>query len=547
MTQKQVADIIESTAQKVGGYNYQITAGRPNGTWNNEMGYGLVNAYAAVQEALCLQNPNFDLMVKDSEEDVGIEPNTQTGIIYESSDIWVRNLQDNGLTHQNPIFVPYYHNYIYVRIRNIGCENSKEDAVVNLYWAKAGTNLWWPYSWEGNSYFSNGASKGKPIGTMSIPVLHPGEEIIIKFPWISPNPNDYLNISGDMDNARWHFCLLARIESESDPIIYTNGSNLEAYTRGNNNVAWKNITVVDTYDGETSGVIVVGDVPEFEPPFRLKFVSFEKWERPLYKEAEITIALSAHLFEIWERGGREHENIEFRDNKTLRVVGENASLNNLYFEEEEYALLDLSFHFLTQEVTDKETYTFHVIQEDATGKLIGGEVYQINRKPRELFKAKAGENVSVDKDEFFILNATDIGEEAIYNWYDETGNLIYEGVDFATSANIAQKYKLEVIASADGYKDYAEVAVAFNPNRIEKIFPNPFLYNQLHVEYKLNAIDNAYLSIANYYYASIFNNYILDVSSNNVQLDLQSYPAGLYVISLICNGEISDTKTFIKQ
>ncbi|WP_455668940.1 S8 family peptidase [Phocaeicola sp.] len=48
LNQKQVADIIEKTAQKVGGYNYSTTSGRSNGTWNNEMGYGLVNAFAAV-------------------------------------------------------------------------------------------------------------------------------------------------------------------------------------------------------------------------------------------------------------------------------------------------------------------------------------------------------------------------------------------------------------------------------------------------------------------------------------------------------------------
>lgn len=48
---QQVRDIIESTTQKTGGYNYQTTVGRPNGTWYQEMGYGLVDAYAAVQAA----------------------------------------------------------------------------------------------------------------------------------------------------------------------------------------------------------------------------------------------------------------------------------------------------------------------------------------------------------------------------------------------------------------------------------------------------------------------------------------------------------------
>jgi subtilisin family serine protease len=53
LTQVQVQQIIESTAQKVRPdlYTYSTTPGHPNGTWNNEMGYGLVDAYAAVQAA----------------------------------------------------------------------------------------------------------------------------------------------------------------------------------------------------------------------------------------------------------------------------------------------------------------------------------------------------------------------------------------------------------------------------------------------------------------------------------------------------------------
>lgn len=55
LTSVGVIDIIEKTARKVGGYSYSKVSGRPNGTWNNEMGYGLVDAYAAVQEAIRLK------------------------------------------------------------------------------------------------------------------------------------------------------------------------------------------------------------------------------------------------------------------------------------------------------------------------------------------------------------------------------------------------------------------------------------------------------------------------------------------------------------
>jgi subtilisin family serine protease len=53
LTVQQVNNIIEFTAQKVGGYNYQTTAGRGNGTWHNEMGYGLIDANAALLKAFC--------------------------------------------------------------------------------------------------------------------------------------------------------------------------------------------------------------------------------------------------------------------------------------------------------------------------------------------------------------------------------------------------------------------------------------------------------------------------------------------------------------
>lgn len=56
LTNVQVNDIIERTARKVGGYNYQTTVGRSNGTWNNQMGYGLVDAYSAVLEAININN-----------------------------------------------------------------------------------------------------------------------------------------------------------------------------------------------------------------------------------------------------------------------------------------------------------------------------------------------------------------------------------------------------------------------------------------------------------------------------------------------------------
>ena len=57
-TQTQVREIIETTTDKIGGYTY--TAAFQNygasETWNNEVGYGRVNAFSAVQKALNYDN-----------------------------------------------------------------------------------------------------------------------------------------------------------------------------------------------------------------------------------------------------------------------------------------------------------------------------------------------------------------------------------------------------------------------------------------------------------------------------------------------------------
>lgn len=58
LTQLQVCNIIERTAQKVGGYAYATTVGRNNGTWMNQMGYGLIDIDAAMRmtRELYIQN-----------------------------------------------------------------------------------------------------------------------------------------------------------------------------------------------------------------------------------------------------------------------------------------------------------------------------------------------------------------------------------------------------------------------------------------------------------------------------------------------------------
>ena len=50
LTNIEVNDAIEKSAHKLSGYEFQTYSGRSNGEWNDEVGYGLVDAYGALQE-----------------------------------------------------------------------------------------------------------------------------------------------------------------------------------------------------------------------------------------------------------------------------------------------------------------------------------------------------------------------------------------------------------------------------------------------------------------------------------------------------------------
>ncbi len=97
LTAGQVRYILESTAQKTGGYNYTQNPDHPNGTWNIEMGHGVVDAYQAVLAAQRLTNA-ADLYVKDFSADTGLEPNRTPASIDSSPDIWVTDHNGNTVS-----------------------------------------------------------------------------------------------------------------------------------------------------------------------------------------------------------------------------------------------------------------------------------------------------------------------------------------------------------------------------------------------------------------------------------------------------------------
>ena len=500
-------------------------------------------------QAMVNYNPGVDLYVKDTPNDFGVEPNTVSSTLWNSKDIWIRNQSDFVEVHQNPEFDPNLPNYAYVKVTNRGCSASSGTDVLKLYWSKASTSLTWDYYWTGNNFPNNGPLLGNQIGTVTIPVLESNEDVVLEIPWYNiPNPADY-----DAINAEpWHFCLLARIESIDDPMTLTETTGLAYNVKQNNNIAWKNVTVVDL-DPNTSGMPTGGvvSVSNFLTGFHSTNLIFKSEETEkgtkIFEEAEVTVQMDEQLYAAWEKGGRRLTGLKEKKDRKFIITGEGATIRDLVLEGNEIGTLNLEFNFLTKEVSAKDSFTYHVIQTDTGGgKIIGGETYEVHKTQRNLFSANIEGNTKVDKNEELVLNATSINEPAVYNWYNNKGDLLYQGLNFSTLVSEEQTILLEVIATNDGFKDYATAAVEFNPNAIENITPNPTKDNIV-VYYTINKGSTAYLLITEVGTGITKPNHNLDIDDDQTLVNMTSYKNGYYVVTLVVDGNKIDDRMILKE
>lgn len=73
-------------------------------------------------------------------------------------------------------------------------------------------------------------------------------------------------------------------------------------------------------------------------------------------------------------------------------------------------------NFLTDQLTNKKKYVYHLIQKDAvTDEVIGGETFEIRKKGLHQFQAQVIGPATAIKNVPVSLSATLINEDALYN------------------------------------------------------------------------------------------------------------------------------------
>ncbi len=517
----------------------------------------------------------LDLYTKDDElpgpDDTGIEPNPDWGLFYVSKDIYVHRPNYNNPsdhTSWNPIFSnPNPPHHVYVVVRNRSCRDYTPATgdVVHLYWAKASSALDWPYNWSaGNTTTCSdpgGAITHPQLGgeispAQPIPAIPAGGYAEVPFQWTIPDPDPYYGC------ATWdHFCLLSRLEAPSiDDLILFEGTSTWMNTKNHNNIAWKNLTIVDgvpfvdntecANDIKVGGTIGIGNSSEEEKTIQLIFEP--KGDVPgkqIFEQADIKITLDEKTWRKWIAGGAESENLEIKreDCRQLIVKGTPAKLKNLFYHGREISNITMSFNFLTSKVDQIIEFDYNVLEtaNNRDKEIIGGEYYSIRKPQRYLFNADGGQDKSIYYKDDVALSARDIGEPAVYNWYNEAGELIFSGKELITSPELTQKYKLEIISERDGFTSYDDVIVNVKEMAIKGFLPNPAV-DEIQIEYEASKATSAYLSITSTT-SSISNNYILQVQNNSTSINISNYFHGSYLVRLICDGNVRDERVFIKQ
>jgi len=557
-----------------------------------------------------------DVYMRDfnTSNDDGGEPNFN-GDLWKSPDIWVNqdSSPDNEL-RGNPIYRA--DNYVHVKVRNNGSVASSGTEMLNVYYAKASVSLNWPDAWHNND---DAADENRPIGDrinlvpFYLPSIPAGGEETFVFEWHDLNAEDYwnrINIkeTGDFDvgetyGKNRHFCLLARVErSEYAPygMSVLEVGSINKNTGENNNIAWRNVTILDQNGERTTGggITDVDDVVNWNTAFlnignyendpvnaKLEFEKLLINNKSLQTDGKMLVNLGTDLFNRWKAGGMQGTGISlaplnlevppgpFSDPNeelvtdplnelftTIQINSANAWIENIQINPKEHFEMLVGAR-VNGNVDEENKYEFvlrhHNKQINGNYELLGGESYELNYSPcpkPEIMSVKIANEVVL------MANVESIDLATDYVWFIDDVKIDNENTNILYT-NEAGKFHVEttfplltctnqsdpiLIEEEEGIlKKYnasnsQNVSGIGNKQLVLEIYPNP-----VRDDLKMNFIGDyegeirvTVLDLEGKQIINASYNEIQVKENNSITINTKELPNGNYIVKVISSGNV---------
>jgi hypothetical protein len=309
----------------------------------------LNNTAATVANFRCTSPGVGNVWMKDTWEDTGVEPDPLTASqdMWQSPYIWVRNAQDTNLVHQHQHEDPEagQPNWAYAKVHN--GSSSPISGTLEFYVTNASTTLTW------------GAWPMVDSVAVTVPAF---SSMVVEGTWTP-------TVTG-------HHCMVARWNSSADPMTNTEGTDINYNTRYNNNIAWRNMNIVNFFDQWFSeGDILVRSTSRGR--FNLQIRPFNTaTNRNFLEHGRVEVTLNPELAKLWQDGGARGRGFRAAEGGRLAVVDpEGAVLENLELDPKFVGKMTVTF--TRTKDTPRERFFIAVRQLDEKGIAVGGVSYEI--------------------------------------------------------------------------------------------------------------------------------------------------------------------------
>ena len=551
LTCKEVDSIICSSAEKIGDYQYDSTYNYPYGEWNMEMGYGLINAGAALQSVYDgLDKP--DIYVRDNGNDNGSEPNYSTLNHTSSPDIQVTAVNGARITH-----IEEGGNYIVtVRLHNDDTIAPTLNTRVKLNWARVSNNLNWSQAWFGTRQRPCFIQRSGFIGSQTITEpIGAGENGVVSFSWTAPSdPTDLPHCPVRRFIGGLSYALLARVEDGHETIGEDmNDYNICDFVLQNNNVAMKtynnlqenirdNVVAVDMSRDRGDGIV------------RVVYSSTSNGSGTHISDvANVYLQFDSSMLASWPIETRQLTGCRQVNDSVFVITDTTATFDGFLLDTAEtYFISSYVRYRIPQADSTEHRFSLNFSIVDGDSVFADGDIdYTVMYDEAAYFNVTAYEDMTVMAGETFELSAEADAADATFEWYNMQDVLIGTGDHISLSTITTQQYYVRGYSPSDNTVGYDTVMVTVKHGIITKITPNP-AKNQVLVKYTLaDDVTNPTISLRNSYgmvvYSASVGTHPAQCHINIKTIDVVPLPTGNYTVSLEDNGVVLDSKTLVVQ